>query len=580
MFKALKNFLGLGEVKKQTQGYGALELNTGVMGYPPEPTGIPVVNPQVLLSKMNDDIMFIKNELGLSYDDFDRYILPVMINFIEYADLLPASKYKHHEAMGGLVYHSFDCAKRAMRAAEHTQYPFIGTTVDTQQSLKEWKAGTVLSALLHDGGKILADMVVSNGEEEKDKKKVWDAHGNMTINQWARENNITHYFVSWNQRRHLKHKNASLMVMQRLIPQETWSWLDKSPDGKEIHSAMLASVAGGIEHPMSNIVLESDSDSVREDMFNRSTHVSREKHQVPLSELLADLMRHRILIKSWKINQKNAQVWFIKNSLYIAWNSGAADLIDELINTSYVIPTAPDALARIMIEEGMAIANGDELYHEIYPEILGDKSKPIRLNCLKIRNIGRLIVDIDKLYPIGEHDIKPSEPESNPVAKEKPKKEEPKEDLLDDDFEYMEDEAEEVAEQPQLESSIATLSRVLNLVKKSETNKEDRPARKETGDREMGGQPAEEPGTESPGVEQKKPTSVQSEQEQDELFKTDIARFIHTQFDFEVTNGKISVPSERYDDVCDLVVKHKVSGATEFTVNMMIKKSQEVEIDE
>jgi conjugal transfer pilus assembly protein TraI len=79
-----------------------------------------------------------------------------MVSFLEYADLLPASEYKHHSTGGGLIYHSFDVAKRAMRMAQVTQFPIgTGTVADTQQSNGRWKAGTVLAALLHDGGKIL-----------------------------------------------------------------------------------------------------------------------------------------------------------------------------------------------------------------------------------------------------------------------------------------------------------------------------------------------------------------------------------------------------------------------------------------
>ena len=243
MLKALFSKL-INKSAKSKEAYGLDNLDDDVIGYPPNPKGIPVVQPSVLIGRMQKDINFIRTELGMSYEDFDRLIEPAMHNFIQYADLIPASEYKHHSTGGGLVYHSFDVAKRAMRMAQHTQFPVgIGTVADTQRSNIQWKTGTVLAALMHDGGKILADVEISNGAEKKEDLLIWDAHKDQTLYAWASEHKIERYFITWLKGRHMKHQNASLMVMQRLIPQEAWSWLGGCYDGHDVHAAMLASVA-------------------------------------------------------------------------------------------------------------------------------------------------------------------------------------------------------------------------------------------------------------------------------------------------------------------------------------------------
>lgn len=83
--------------------YGLDNLDDDVIGYPPSPKGIPVVQPNVLLERMQVEIHFIKNELGMKPMEFDELIKPVMTAFIRYADLLPASEYKHHSTGGGLI---------------------------------------------------------------------------------------------------------------------------------------------------------------------------------------------------------------------------------------------------------------------------------------------------------------------------------------------------------------------------------------------------------------------------------------------------------------------------------------------
>ncbi|WP_171980130.1 MobH family relaxase [Vibrio aestuarianus] len=441
--------------------YGLDNLDDDVIGYPPSPKGIPVVQTDVLLTRMQKEIDFIRNELGLKPEEFTEYIEPVMKAFIAYADLLPASEYKHHATGGGLIYHSFDVAKRAMRSAQCTQFPIgLGTVADTQQSNKQWRTATVLAALLHDGGKILADMVISNGMEG-DERITWDAHGDKTVHDWAAQHNIDRYYISWRNQRHQKHQNASLMVMQRLIPQRTWSWLEDCYDGKEIHTAMLNAVAkAGIEHPMSMIVAKTDSESVKKDMFHRNSHITKEVKRVPLSEMLCDLMKHYILSGQWEINRKNAPVWYVDNTLYIVWSHVAPILVDDMHNAGYQIPAVPEVLARAMIEEGMAIGRGNELYYKINPEILGEPKKPVTINCLKVRNVQRLILDPAKLYSIKEHPKKKEKEDAKPESAKAVE-------AVENDVTESSSPAQPTPAKPKkrFESSIDTLNRVLGLMK-------------------------------------------------------------------------------------------------------------------
>lgn len=620
-------------------GYGQSwqdAIGNDLTAYPPTQMGIPVVRPQSILDKMQDEILFLKSELGLSYDDFDKYVLPVIINFIEYADLLPASEYKHHASTGGLIYHSFDCAKQAMRSAQHTQFPVgNGTLADTQQSVPQWKTGCVLAAFLHDGGKVLADVVVTNGDPNNEI--LWNAHGNETINQWSQRNGLSTYFVRWNAKRHQRHKNAALVVMQRLIPQQTWSWLDSCFDGKEIHSAMLAAVANsGIEHPLSNIVEEVDSASVKRDMFSRATQVSKDLTKVPLSELFADLIKHKIITKSWAINEKGAMVWYVNDVLYIGWTNCALELVEEINSAGYSAPKVPDVLARIMIEEGLALQNGEELYHEIYPEILGDKNKPVKLKCLKITNIQKVVLHPEKLYSLKEHPKKTAPAavaESQPVPAKESKPVEPTDNSdLDNLFEGEEfaltsDGNEQTAhKQKMFESGLDTVSRVLGLMKakleptQSQPEKEvvkpvdaEEPADSDDDDyadneeyvddysdtdqpdddhftvqpeqSEHLAQEAEAEEvaaeTDSVQVEQSEPISVpvpKSESKPKRNAGCALAEFIEREFGLEREDGKVQVPVEQVEAIAAALVENKL--ANEFNVDSLLRQSKEITVYE
>ncbi|GAD89965.1 hypothetical protein VHA01S_030_00400 [Vibrio halioticoli NBRC 102217] len=540
MFTRLKTFLTGSNQRgsiKRIELYGLDNLDDDSIGYPPNPQGIPIVQPRVLRERLESEIQFIRNELGMTFDDFDLYILPVMETLITYADLLPASEYKHHSTGGGLIAHSFDVAKRAMRDAQHTQFPKgHGFLSDTQRSNIQWKAGTVLSALLHDGGKILADLIVTNGDD--DNELIWDAHSESTIHEWAARNEIERYFIRWRKQRHQKHQNASLMVMQRLIPQATWSWIDTCYDGKQIHSAMLSAVANAdLSHPVSKIVAEADSASARKDMLTKNSHITKEVKRAPLSEILADLMKHYVLTNKWDINRKDAPVWFVNEDLYVVWSSAIPDLLEDMHAMGYMIPQVPEVLARTMIEEGMALPNGDEPLFAIYPEILGDAKKPVKLSVLKIRNVERLVIEQNKLYSISEHKQKRKAPPIIDI---------PPEELDIPEIPPM------TQHQKRFESSLDTIDRVLGGMS-TNNNKQDL------------GQ------TISTVEDEHKTAGPQP------CFECDVAKFIHSKFDYDTVNGSINVPAS---DLLDVIIAMQESGWDLDDARAAITDSHEVSINE
>lgn len=535
------------EAQNKRELYGLDNLEDDAIGYPPTPIGIPVVQTHVLIERMTEKINAIRNEIGVSREVFDEYILPVFHNFIRYADLLPASEYKHHATGGGLVSHSLDVAHRAMRAAHMTHFPVTTNSLtETQQSNVQWRVGTVLAALLHDGGKILADVLVHDGSAKPSERIVWDAQSGITIHDWAAEHNIERYFITWNRDRHMKHVNASLVVMERLIPSKTWSWLEKCYDGKEVHSMMLASVGKtSLSHPMPQIVAEADSASAKADMFSRNSHITKEIKKVPLSELLCDLMRHYILTGKWKVNEKNSVVWFVGEQLYIVWNNAVPELVEEMVGAGYMIPTVPEVLARLMVEEGQALVGEKDIYSDIYPEILGEPKKPVRIKALKIRNVQRLVLEPEKLYSLKEHQsvVREKEPEkAKTVAATQAK---PNEQLIEELFEQQSDvpqptSASVYPKQRIHESSRETMVRILSNIAVSlrENNKKPKSQEPVETPTPQGGNPQET------AINFKCPVPPVNVQREQHEFESVAARFVAERFNFDVKGNMLQIPEE------------------------------------
>lgn len=599
--------------KNKKELYGLDNLEDDAIGYPVEPIGIPVVQPHILLERTRGGVDAIRQELGVSSAVFLEYIYPAFENFIRYADFLPASEYKHHSTGGGLVAHSLEVAHRAMRAAQMTHFPVTtGCLTETQQSNVQWRVGTVLAALFHDGGKILADITVHDGSPNEKERVTWDAQSGSTIHDWAAENNIERYFVSWNRDRHMKHQNASLVVMERYIPAKTWSWLEKCYDGKQIHAMMLASVGKtNLSHPMPMIIAEADSHSTKMDMLTRRSHITKELKRVSISEVLCDLIRHYIMTKKWKINEKGAYVWYVNEQLYVCWRNAAPELIEEMIEGGYTMPSVPDVLARLLIEEGQSLAAADgDLYCSIYPEILGDKKNPVKIVALKMRNVQRLVLDPDKLFSLKEHQnqslvkVEPIKDEVEAVAVAETK---PNEKIIEEIFEEDKGSSEKDAKPKELkirrqkthESSQETMVRILSNIKESmvranaSAQQKDEPAEvgskttthienvevESTRNVESLNDQERKESVKIESVKQEQPVQIEQPDQttfSDPVsFNSSIAKFIMKHFDFPIKDGKVVIS---YMEMADIL--SKAENEREDITMLGIMSSPEVLIHE
>jgi hypothetical protein len=571
VFSLLRSLFGKqkGDSSPAVYSYGIDNLNDDVIGDLPDPQGIPLVQTRVIIERMQREIAFIKSEIGLNQQEFDKYFVPTCIAFIEFADLLPASEYKHHATGGGLIYHSFDVAKRGMRAAQHTQFPCnSGIYSDTQRSRKQWKVATVLGCLLHDSGKVITDMVVSNGKDGDHVIK-WDSH-DKSISKWAEQHQIDRYFVSWNKDRHKKHQAASLTSLQRLIPKETWSWINSAPEGQFIHNCLLGFLSDTDgENPIARIVAECDAESVRQDMFHNRSQITKQMKRIPVSELLADIMRFNILERKWSINSKNSKVWYIDDELYITWESAVPEMIDEVIKGGFSIPEVPSILAKIMIEEGMASGESDDPYHTIYPIVLGDKAKPVHLRCLKINNPGRVIPRLNKVYPIEQH--------ATGAAGKAQEKAKVAEKPVSSASDFTP--AEPIPEhKPTYETSIETITRVLGIMKADQNKVPDEnklpvsyyPTNNVV--ESMEAEPVQEEKAEQP--ESSEPTTAQKQV----VIGNPIAEFISDNFDFEVINNIIHLPESEIDKVAMKLIASGVPGVNDFNAINSIKSNEMISI--
>jgi len=355
--------------------------------YPPFAKGLPVANIDRLLDSQEEMTRRIRAALGFPRETFDQLVLPVLENYAAFVHLLPASESHHHRGAGGLLRHGLEVAFWATQASENVIFSMEGTPQSRRDNEPRWRLAACLSGLLHDVGKPLSDVSVT------------DQPGNLTWNPyyeslyaWAQRHQVERYFLRWRDSRHKRHEKFSLLAIDRLIPQDTMGYLSAS-DGQIIQSLLEAISGAGVNEPVTRLMLNADRQSVAQDMKQSRLDTDLHALGVPVERYVFDGIRRLIAAGTWRVNVPAARVWVLRHGVFITWKK--LDDLYALFERDSIpgIPRDADTLADILIERGFAIARSlDEndqqaqyRYWPVTPRLAGMSAKT-RLLMLRLES--------------------------------------------------------------------------------------------------------------------------------------------------------------------------------------------------
>ena len=353
--------------------------------YPPFLVGLPARVPgKFLLNAHAAKVRSIASGIGLPPREFNRLILPVLDSFASFAHMLPASQAHHHRGAGGLLAHSLEVAVHALNACQVTSFDHDRYPADRIKRRDRWNAAAVLAALMHDVGKPLYDLRVTDASAEK----VWQPVAN-SIPEWAQENGVERYFFHWNPNRHDVHKHLSTTMIDRLLPKELRLWLMEA--GQDLYFAMVNAIACDDEKSiLTGLVIKADSTSVEADLRKWGGDASGQSALgigVPVSSLVVDTMRHLKSIGVWQVNELGHRVWIIGDGVFIAWVQGVKDITEELNEKGVkAVPRSADALGEVLLDHHILERSPDgSIYWSVFPDLLSEgRPKPIKLKCVRL----------------------------------------------------------------------------------------------------------------------------------------------------------------------------------------------------
>ena len=352
--------------------------------YPPFIEGFPAyLGSDYLLGLQNELYTKLLGGVGLPKSEFDEVVRPVILNYARFVHLLPASENHHHCGPGGLLRHGLEVAYFAMNGTKNTAFDSRRPPSERSRRAVRWNVAGLLCGLLHDTGKAVTDMQIVY--PPSDLKWV---HSENTVEEWAKAHGLRKYYIEWNKGRHMRHVMKSRDLVMTLCPPQTLTWLMAA--GDDILDALMDAIVGKEESPLYRVLMMADGKSTKLDMA--SGEAPQYMTGVPVIKLLTSAMTRLIKEGDWTINVPGARVWTSTQGVFIAWNSGAQEIINLILSDQVeAIPRTPTSLLMRLVDQSIAEPGPDgELYWEVAPHCLQKSEKPMILRCMKLASADTL----------------------------------------------------------------------------------------------------------------------------------------------------------------------------------------------
>lgn len=364
--------------------YGREILDGSDYFHPNQVRGIPVFSVETLMEQHKGYIKRIVKNCGVgdhhrTEDGLvlnDELYVAVIRRYIEYVHLLPASESHHHCVPGGLLIHSFEVSEIAYSVADDMK-PATTGMLDVDKRLEpSYKYAAWLGGLLHDAGKVVADMTIhavsiydeatqSNIKVQgKIDIPVWQPERESLIS-WARRYSVATYSVTFKKDRiHNQHNFDTSVLFSPIIG--NGAALDKILTKPVNIRNELTKVLSGFESK--NEYLKK---SIRV-ADNKSTGENLKIYQhlkMGPGKLSNAAMVYRAIQWSrpkWLINKPNGHAWVIGDDVYLRYTSAFDVIHREAEENGYHVAVKGQGLLEVMADNDMVERYSEESWSVKY----------------------------------------------------------------------------------------------------------------------------------------------------------------------------------------------------------------------
>lgn len=277
---------------------------------------------------------------AVSREQFGRLYRAPLERYAALVQQFPASEAHHHACLGGMLDHGLEIVAIALKLRQAHLLP-AGAPPETQAAEAEaWTAAVAYAALLHDIGKVAADIHV----EYADGTRWHPWHGPVTR---------AYRFRYRKDRAYRLHSAAAGLLYTDILDAAILDWLSCYPD---LWAALLHLLAGQYEHAgiLGELVVQADRASVAQDLGGDPAKV-KEAPQQALQRKLLDGLRY-IVREVLRLNQPEASDgWLTQDALWLVSKTVCDKLRAHLLSQGISgVPDRNTAVFDVLQEHGIA----------------------------------------------------------------------------------------------------------------------------------------------------------------------------------------------------------------------------------
>ncbi|EOV0286007.1 MobH family relaxase [Salmonella enterica] len=303
---------------------------------PPNPGWMTPQSAEILLNTpfRQQLIKIIWQRTSLSELLFTKlYHVPIS-RFAELVQQLPASEYHHHAYPGGLLDHSLEVMAFAAKLRQRHLLPAGAAPEDQAREAEAWTAGIIYAAMLHDVGKIVADMEVITEDNQR-----WSP--------WMGPLKQPYRLKYCKNRNYALHPVAASLFTTRLLPTTALNWLVQY---RELYESFLFCISGHYDRAgiLGELVQEADRASVAQFMgANASQALERAQPSLPRQILTA---LRELVQTQFKLSNPNSgsDGWLTEGALWLISKTTADRIRAWLLQQG--VTSVPDNNTRLFDE--------------------------------------------------------------------------------------------------------------------------------------------------------------------------------------------------------------------------------------
>lgn len=364
--------------------------------YPPFDQGMPLVDIDEIVDSQYELIEKLRTVCGFTPQGFEQKMMTVIRNYAKFVHLLPATRDEHHKGAGGLFRLGLEVGYASMQSAGGKIFGGRDSAEKRKILQPRWVYATFIAGLCCELHRPITNMSILDPEGN-----AWQQFLG-SLYDWGMENEVDRYYIHWTEAKSSQQwYSIAAFHMDKIIPKDCQQFLNE--DSAQILSAMTACITGAARHGDGNLLAEIVKNArtvmIEKDIKANPSMYGRLQLGGHLEPIIVDAMRELVSKGDWKINTKQARIWYTSEGMFLIWQAAFNDIMN-VVQTRKLkgFPNSADTMAEMLLQSERSILEMNRFGGPFWEILLPGSGKLV--SAVKLMNPKLLIGNDD--VPISE----------------------------------------------------------------------------------------------------------------------------------------------------------------------------------